>query len=161
MLQITHAPQAVHLDKWRLQLLAYDAGVADVGAGKGHVSESSVAHLLGMSRTADAAQLFFGKAIMLLQIIGNKQILVRDDAFDGRHHHLVLQRDLQAREIALQIRRRRHQEDDIGVFDSLVHIVGEMDAAHIKLDIGEIATVMAFGTQRLKHFLAADKPTHR
>ena len=83
MLQVTHVPQAIHLDEGRLQLLTYDAGVANVGTGKSHVGQSSMTHLFGMRRTADAAQLRIRQTIVLFQIIRDKQIVLGYDALDG------------------------------------------------------------------------------
>ena len=70
-------------DEGGFQPFANSTNTHHIMTSQSQVGKLSLTHLFGMGRTADKAQPRIGKTIMLLQIVGDKQVLVRDDAFDS------------------------------------------------------------------------------
>ena len=79
-------------------------------------------YFLCMARTGDDGYILFGNTVYLVKIIGNNQVLVRDNTFDSSDNELVLYFGFQLFQVAFQIGRGGNEYQGILFLYYLVDI---------------------------------------
>ena len=86
-----------------------------IGANHRKVGEPFERNLFGMGGTGDDAQLLEREVVMVVHILHDGGVVVRDDAFDGRDDEFLLERNGQRFERLFQVGRGAGQDDDVGL----------------------------------------------
>ena len=113
-----------------------------------------------MRGARDDADLFVGQFVAVVDVFDDGFVVARDDALDGRNDEFVVQRNRQRFEECLEVGRGGRQDDDVGVADYGIEVVGGGDAPAVELHVAQIARVAALGEQSVEHFGIADIPAY-
>ena len=132
-----------------------------IGANHRKVGEPFERNLFGMGGTGDDAQLLEREVVMVVHILHDGGVVVRDDAFDGRDDEFLLERNGQRFERLFQVGRGAGQDDDVGLGNHPVEIVRGVYARAVEPYVAQIAGIATLVAQAFEHLRIADVPTYR
>ena len=111
-----------------------------------------------MARTGDDGYILFGNTVYLVKIIGNNQVLVRNDTFDSSDNELVLYFGFQLFQVAFQIRRGGNKYQSIRFLYHLINIWWKVDVLYIKAHTCQISRIMSQTLEFFDSVVAAHIP---
>ena len=138
--------------------LAPEIGVVEIGAAQGEVAQSLESNLLSMTRTCYDAQILLGNTIVLVQIVRDKDVLVRDHTLDSRDDSLARDVDGDIIQTGFHIRRWYRQDDGVGQVEHLIDIRREIDLAGIEIRPLQMLGVATILDKLVDSLLLADEP---
>lgn len=145
------APQTVGKSLGEGQVFATDSEVAWAVEGD----------LLGMARARHDQGARHRRAEHARHIVGDELVGIRHYTLDSRHYVLARDIDRDFVDMVFEIRRGHDEQQRVGLVADIVYVAREVDAADIKVDVGEVCRVVAQAFEILDAVVAPHIPGYR
>ena len=146
-------------DETGFQSLRQPIGVLFCRAGHRQVAELFACHFLGMTRTADDANVLVGCPKAFVQVPSRDAVVLRHHSFDRREENLLLHPlDVSLAEYAVQMQTRNDHHQHIASIHHRLHVRGDVQFVLRKADALDVARIVTIRHQLIRRLLAAHPP---
>ena len=127
----------------------------------GEITLTAQRHLFGMARTAHHQHTLRFHPVHTLHVIGYYLIFIRHDTLHRRHHEFIADIGSQLLHVTLEVRRRHHEQQRIGMLAHIIDIRRKFYALDIKFHIAQISRIMTQTLEILYAVVASHIPHYR
>ena len=110
------------LDEFARYDVGESLGLGDVAASYREIGEAFHGHFLRVGRAADAGNAVVGHTPHLMEVFRHHDVLIGNNALDGRNDVLVAQRRGEFLQVILQVGRRGYEHQGVVIVDDTVDV---------------------------------------